>query len=203
MAEQFAYESWVGSETVIDGENSGSSWDICQLGEVFLPGVITIEDFKIGRDIDVQKRRKKEKARLRDNGISPCAFKIICEIRAAQWSDWLKVRPHIQPKEGGTRTPLTIGHPLPNSHDVRNIYVKEIEIGKPTARGGMKITITVGEWFEEDKDADGATASKNKKPKWNPPDWFGNDKKLQKNLQDKTGFPSEDPAALERRILGE
>jgi hypothetical protein len=203
MAEAFAYESWVGSETVIGTDQLGSSWDQVQLGEVFLPGVCTVEDFEIGRDIDVQKRRKKEKARLRDNGISPCSFKIICEIRASQWADWLKVRPHLQPKEGGVRAPLTITHPLPNSHDVRDIYVHKIHVGRPSARGGMKITITVGEWFEEEKDSNGASASANKKPKYSPPDWFGDDKALAKKLQERANFPSEDPAELERRLLGE
>lgn len=149
----FAYESWVGSETVIDGQQLGSTWDQVQLGGQFLPGVCTIDDFEYGNDIDVQKRRKKEKPRLRDNGLAPCSFNIIVEINAAQWFEWLKVLPAIQPRrEGSIRVPLAIVHPLVNAHNVKDVYVHKIKIPPPSARDGMKITIRVAEWFEEEKD---------------------------------------------------
>ncbi len=154
MAEELAYESWTDSETVIDGEQLGSTWDQVQLGEVILPGVCTIDDFEYGNDVDVQKRRKKEKAKLRDNGIAPCAFSIVVEINGAQWHEWLKVLPKIQPRrEGAVRTPMNIVHPLVNAHGVKEIYVHKIKVAPPSARDGMKITIRVGEWFEEEKDA--------------------------------------------------
>jgi len=203
MAEAFAYESWVGSETAVGTEQIGSSWDICQLGEVFLPGVITIEDFEYGQDIDVQKKRKKEKARIRDNGLAPCGFNIKLELRASQWHEWLKALPAIQPRrEGGSRSPLSITHPLPNAHGVKDVYVHKIKVDPPTARGGMKITIKVAEWFEEEKDSDGA--KKGSKAKYTNPDWFGNDKALAKDLQRRFGVVNEPPIDdVMNRSLGE
>lgn len=130
-----------------------ASWDTVLIGEVFLPGVCTVENFEIGRDIDVQKRRKKEKARIRDNGLSPITFDIICEMTAANWPEWIKVLPYIQPKEGGTRTPLEIVHPMVNAYGVKEIYIHKIKSPAPSARRGLRIEIHVGEWFEEEKDA--------------------------------------------------
>lgn len=146
-------ESWVGSETSIGTDQLGSSWDICQLGEIFLPGVITIEDFEYGQDIDVQKRRKKEKPRIRDNGLAPCAFTIKVELRAAQWIEWQAALPRIQPRrEGAVRSPLAIVHPLPNAYGVSSIYIHKIKTDPPSARKGMVVMIRVAEWFEEEKE---------------------------------------------------
>lgn len=169
MAEELAYESWTDSETVIDGQQLGSTWDQVQLGDVILPGVCTVDDFEYGVDIDVQKRRKKEKARLRDNGLAPCAFNIQVELTGGQWHEWLKILPKIQPRrEGAVRTPLAITHPLVNAHGVRDIYVHKIKVGAPSARDGMKITIRVAEWFEEEKDAQPQKTVKDAPPRPTP-----------------------------------
>ncbi len=164
---------------------SDPSWDFCQLGGVFLPGVCTVTRFKDGLDIDVQKKRKKEKARLRDNGIAPCAFHIKVELTAKYWSQWVAVLPTIKPRRpGAVRSPLKIVHPLPNLHGIENVYVHEIEYSEATARAGMVITILVGEWFEEEKDA----PPTNKKPKGSPlaayrrPDYFGDPNELANTL---------------------
>jgi hypothetical protein len=133
---------------------SDPSWDTVLVGSVFLPGVCTIENLEIGRDIDVQKRRKKEKARIRDNGLSPITFDILVEMTAADWAEWLRVLPYIQPKEGGTRTPLEIIHPMVNAYGVKDIYIHKIKSPAPSARRGYRVEIHVGEWFEEEKDAD-------------------------------------------------
>lgn len=140
----------------------GAEWDFVQLGGVFLPGVCTVSRFADGVDIDVQKRRRKEKARLRDNGIAPCAFVISVELTGAEWQAWCDVLPTIKPRRpGAVRTPLKIVHPLPNLHGVNDVYVREIEYEEPTARKGMRIHIKVGEWFEQEKD----TAAQSKKSK--------------------------------------
>lgn len=201
-----AYESWVGSETFIDGEYVGNSWNICQLGEVFLPGVITIEDFEYGQDIDIQKRRKKEKPRIRDNGLAPCAFTIKVELRAAQWPEWQRVLPSIQPRrEGAVRVPLAISHPLPNSHGVQNIYIHKIKVEPPSARKGMVIMIRVAEWFEEEKESKGPTKKSTPDspitPKYTKPDYFGDPNKLRKALQGNAGFPTDDEGLP--RIFGD
>jgi len=201
--EAIAFESWVGSETSIGTTQLGSSWDICQLGLVYLPGVITIEDFEYGQDIDIQKQRKKEKCRIRDNGLAPCAFNIKCELKASQWPDWLKVLPSIQPRrEGGIRSPLRIVHPLPNAHNVQNIYVHKIKIDPPSARKGMVITIKVAEWFEEAKDTNASIV---------PPtagngnytfNYFGDPRKLAKDLRNSQGMPAEDAETILDRTFG-
>ncbi len=187
----YAYESWVGSETSIGTEQLGSSWDVCQLGSEFLPGVVTIEDFEYGVDIDVQKKRKKEKCKIRDNGLAPCAFTIKVEITAELWPQWLKVLPAIQPRrEGAIRKPMAIVHPLPNSHNVKDVYVHKIKIDPPSARTGMVITIKVAEWFEEEKEAKGATKKTAKSPTaYQAPDYFNNSKELADQLSINQGNP--------------
>lgn len=196
MAEATAYESWVGTETSIGSDQLGSTWDQCQLGSVFLPGVVTIENFVYGQDIDIQKKRKKEKCRIRDNGLAPCEFDIKVELRASQWAEWLQKLPAIQPRrEGGIRSPLKIGHPLPNAHGVRDIYVHKIKVDPPSARKGMVITIKVAEWFEEEKATKAATAAR-KNPLiagrgYERPSYFGDPKKLADVLQSNGGFVNE------------
>lgn len=184
-----AFESWINSDTIIDGQNAGSSWDVCQVGEVFLPGVVTIDGLEIGRDIDIQKKKKKECARIRDNGLSPIAFDIICEITGKQWPDWLRVRPYIQPKKGGVRTPLAITHPLVNSHEVDTIYVHRIKIDPPSPRKGMKITIKVGEWFEDEVEAKGASKKTpaSLQAAYGKPNYFGDPNALAKQLRENAG----------------
>lgn len=149
----FAYESWVGSDTIINGQASGSSWDTCALGTSFLPGVVTIENLEVGRDIDVQKRKKKEKARLRDNGLSPVTFDIIVELTGAQWFKWLEMLPLLLPKEGVPRKAFSITHPMVNAYGVSNIYIHKMKLPAPSARKGMRIEIHCGEWMEEEIDA--------------------------------------------------
>ena len=205
------FEPWVGSETFIGTgdvngdrrlgvgetwkEYVGTSWDICQLGDVFLPGVITIEDFEYGVDIDIQKKRKKEKCRIRDNGLAPCAFSIKIELRGSQWADWQKVLPSIQPRrEGAVRAPMPIVHPLPNAYGVRDIYVHKIKTDPPSARKGMIITIKVAEWFEEEKDTKGAKKGTTVAPgkAYERPNYFGDHRKLAKDLRNNQGLPAED-----------
>lgn len=185
------FESWVGSETIIDGQNAGSSWDICQLGAIFLPGVVTIDKLVVGRDVDVQKRRKKEKARIRDNGLSQTTFDIIIELTAKQWPDFCKIYPSIAPKEGGIRTPLDIKHPLVNFVGCNTIYIQKIELPPPTPRKGMRIEIHCGEWFEEEVDAKGPSKKVDGSltPGYSKPDYFGDPNDLAKTLKDNAGFP--------------
>jgi hypothetical protein len=193
----FAYESWVGSDTIISGQISGSSWDICQLGTTFLPGVVTIDNLEVGRDIDVQKRKKKEKARIRDNGLSPVTFDIIVELTGKQWSEWLAVLPNIQPKEGGTRTPLSIQHPMVNAYGVTAIYIHKIKAPAPCARKGMRIEIHCGEWFEEEVEAKTPTkkTAASLVPAYQKPDYFGDPNVLAKTLQHNAGYPDVTDAA--------
>jgi hypothetical protein len=188
-------ESWVGSETSIGTEQIGSSWDICQLGEIYLPGVITIEDFSIGQDVDVQKRRRKEKPRLRDNGMKHCSFTIKVELRASQWAEWQQKLPHIQPQRpGAVRRPLAIVHPLPNANNVSAVYVSEIKYEPPSARKGMVVLVRVAEWFEEERETK-ATPSRNSGPppealrvKYSKPDYFGDPNKLAQAEAANRGF---------------
>lgn len=169
----------------------GAEWDTCMLGQVFLPGVVTIENLEIGRDVDVQKRRKKEKARLRDNGLSPVTFDIICEFTSKEWPQWLAVLPNIQPKEGGTRTPLAITHPMVNTYGVKNVYIHKIKLPAPSARKGMRIEIHCGEWFEEEVEAKGPSKKTPASlvPAYQRPDYFGDPTQLAKTLQHNEGYP--------------
>ncbi len=142
-----------------------AAWDMVQLGGQFLPGICTVESLEVGLDIDVQKKRKKEKAKLRDNGLSPCAFQIIVELTAAEWPQWVAVLPGIKPKTGGIRKPLSIVHPLVNLNDIRDVYVHKIHYDAPTARRGMKISIRIAEWFEEEQDAKPSKKVETKPPR--------------------------------------
>lgn len=170
----FAYEPWVGSETFINGTYEGSSWDQVSLGAYFIPGVCTIDGLDIGINCDVQKRKKKEKATVKDLGMNPNKFRIITEIRSSQWPAWLKVLPHILPSEGKPRQPFAIVHPLVNANNIQTIYVEGIGYTAPSARKGMRITIAVVEWMAEAKEKDTRPTKKppdNRAP--HIPDRFG------------------------------
>jgi hypothetical protein len=171
-----------------------ASWDTVFLGTVFLPGVCTLKNFKYGQDIDVQKRRKKEKARLRDNGLAPCGFDITVELTAKDWPAWVRIVPAIQPRrEGAVRTPLAITHPLCNLHGVKDVYVHFIEYDEPSARKGMKITIRVAEWFEEEKESKGASKKvpESLLPAYSRPDYFAKPNDLADTLQNNAGIVDE------------
>ncbi len=145
-----AYESWINSETIINGVNVGSSWDIVKIGEKNLPGVCTVENMEIGRDIDVQKRKKEEKARIKDNGLSLVTFNITVELTGAQWFIWsTDTMPYLMPKEGVPRTKFPIVHPMVNAFGVADIYIHKIKIDAPSPRKGMKVEIHVGEWIDD------------------------------------------------------
>lgn len=152
MADGFAYEAWVGSETFIGGVYEGSSWDQVSLGANIIPGVSTVEGLDIGIKCDVQKRKKREKAVVKDLGMNPSNFRIVTEIRSSQWPEWLRILPNILPSEGKPRTPYQIVHPLVNANGIRVIYVQNISYGSPSARKGLRITITVAEWTPEAKE---------------------------------------------------
>lgn len=183
---------------------SDARWDTVLLGDVFLPGVSSIENLEVGRDIDVQKRRKKEKARIRDNGLSPVAFDIVCEITHREWPMFVAIYPKLEPRrEGAVRTPMQIVHPLVNLMGVKDIYIHKISIPKPSARNGMKITIRCAEWFEEEKDSNGAGSGANsKKVRLAKPNYFGDPKKLAARLQaaDQVLPPTDSATVLERLI---
>lgn len=172
-----------------------ASWDTVLLGPGFIPGVCSVSRFKYGQDIDVQKRRKREKARLRDNGLAPCGFDIVVELAAKDWPAWVRYVPKIQPRrEGAIRTPLSITHPLPNLHGVKDVYVHFIEYDEPSARRGMKVTIRVAEWFEQEKESKGASKKtpNSLTPAYRTPDYFGDSNKLAQDLADNAGIVDEE-----------
>lgn len=171
-----AYQPWVGSETFIGsgdvngnkrldaGEtpkrNIGSIWDRVSFGVYTLPGVSTIEGLEIGITCDIQKRKKREKAQVKDLGMNPSRFRVVTEIRSSQWEDWLKILPKILPAEGTPREAFTISHPLVNANGIRIIYVQSIKYDSPSARRGMKISIEVVEWLAEVRELEAKSTKK-------------------------------------------
>lgn len=161
-----------------------SAWNTARLGEVSLPGIVTVESVPCGKSIDEKKRKGRDGADLTDNGIEPAKFKVELWLTAEDWELWLQVLPKIDPRTANTaRAPLELVHPLPNSMGVRTVYVKQIEARSPSAQDGMKIIISVVQWFPQTKPTKTSTT-----PKLAPANYQGNALDLARNLAARQGF---------------
>ncbi len=188
-----AYEPWVGSETFINGSNEGSSWDQVSFGTHILPGLCTVDGLEIGITCDIQKRKKREKAVVRDLGMNPSRFRVVMEIRSAQWAAFLKMLPNLRPSEGKARTPYVIVHPLVNANGIQTVYIQGIKYDSPSARKGMKVTFDVVEWLAEVKEK---TTKPTKKVDARPPGQLTNNDRL-------IGPPVSDPQNVYENMFGD
>jgi hypothetical protein len=134
---------WVGSDA------DETAWAACWLGDDYLPGrsIVTADGPRY--EVDVQKGKSADGARLKDVGFQPgtCTIELTIFTRE-QWEAWLQVLPRISPsKPGGIRRPLQIVHPEPNLVGIQTVVITKIKGQPPTAKGGKVYTIDCLQWF--------------------------------------------------------
>jgi len=157
-------------------EEGAKEWKQVALGELWLPGVATVEIVAIERDIDKKKAKGKSGQTLHDNGYKPT--EVVIEVWL--WTDehhaaWLQVFPKINPlREGATKDPFEIRHPSVTEVGLGPMFVRKVELGKPSTKIGRKIKITCEPWFEEPKEVKKGTGKPKSSAGANPRTPIGN-----------------------------
>lgn len=157
-------------------EEGAKEWKQVALGDLWLPGVCTIDLVPLERDIDTKKAKGKSGHTLTDNGYKPTAVVITVWI----WTDeqhivWLQVFPKINPlREGATKDPFEIRHPAVMEAELGAMFVRKIELGKPSTKDGRKIKITCEPWFDKPKDVKKGTGKAKSASSANPRTPIGN-----------------------------
>jgi hypothetical protein len=146
MSQEFP--SWV-SDNYLDAQ----SWNQVALGDVYLPGLCSIEGLDVGIDVDHKKKKGSDQPKSDDQGIRPSRFAIKVWLTAKDWPLWLDVLPTFHPRRPGrARQPVEIVHPDPNSLGIKFVRVVSIKPGQSTAKGGKVIQIECIEWFDTPAD---------------------------------------------------
>lgn len=138
---------WTGA-----GGAADSAWDRVQFGSYVVPGLASVTGLTIGQDVDVKKAKGKDGATLEDNGLEPAKFNVEIQLNEELWPAFQEVLPNIDPRRpGATRTPIEIVHPATALVNVREIVIRKINIGRPTARSGLKVVFECLQWFPAPK----------------------------------------------------
>lgn len=137
------------------------AWNHPIIGDVTLPGICTVVAEK-GRDIDVKKTKGKDGATETDNGMEPGTVKISMWLgNRTHWEQWQAIRQKLDPSQpGALKSPMEIVHPACAERGIRNIIIKKISAGTPTAKGGVTYTFDCVEWFAQPKPTKAAKKAK-------------------------------------------
>lgn len=148
-----------------DDSLESNLWNFVWLGASLLPGIATVTVRK-SRALDVQRGKGSDGAYIVDHGNEPASVSISLLItNKTEWDAWVAVLPSIDPqKNGGTKTPLDISHPEPNSMGITTVYVKDISGNPPTALSGKRIEIECIQWVEAPKQTNATKTPKGTAP---------------------------------------
>ena len=130
----------------LDTNAGADEWDSVKLGGEWLPGVW---DVKVTTKRDVQLKKSKDKSgeTMEDQGNVSADVVLTGQLwTAAQWREWLRIMPAIQPRRpDAAKEALELVHPEANSKGVTAIVVREIPpYGKD--KGILTITLNAVEW---------------------------------------------------------
>jgi hypothetical protein len=141
MSETFP--GWSGA-----GGTQDAAWRQVVLGDVFLPGVCTVNGLECGVDIDTKKGKGHDRPHSTDNGVNASKFNIEVWLTEKDWEYWTSIVDKINPRMNRQRGPLEIIHPEPNALGITHVRILSLSGSAPTARGGKKFRIDVVEWFD-------------------------------------------------------
>jgi hypothetical protein len=133
-------------------DDPNQSWDTLRLGGNTFPGAVNV-DGEVSRDVEVKKSKGQDGATIKDNGYVPAPVDIALRLWTQEhWTSFQRLLPTIHPRsQGGTRTPVSIGHPAPNLFGIKDIYVKKIGFPKLGDDKVFTIIITAMEWLPKPK----------------------------------------------------
>lgn len=130
----------------------GTDWDTTKLGDVVLPGIVTVEDLEVGIDIDTKKARGAECPTSTDNGLRASKFKLRVALNIRMWREWQAIAPSIQPRRPGhARQPVQIENLLVNHLGITEIRIAGIKAQSPRGDRGLVFFILCEEWFDKPK----------------------------------------------------
>jgi hypothetical protein len=129
-------------------------WDVCALGDIWLPGLATVTIPKLERDVEKKKAKGKSGGTMTDNGYKPgsCIIELWLEGEE-EHRQWLQVLPRINPRrEGATKDPFMVRYPSVIEAELGPMFVAALDLGQPpSAKGARKIKIYCEEWFDKPK----------------------------------------------------
>ena len=134
------------------GEPNGAFlWDLCILGGEALPGIATVGT-TVARKLDIKEVKGQDGGELDDQGYKNAPVTITLQLwEEWQWEEWQRIVPGFHPRnKGGSRDPLEIFHPEPNSKGVTQVYLSEIAPIR-IENGIGTITLKCVEWFSKTK----------------------------------------------------
>lgn len=131
---------------------SEADWFTAILGGAILPGIVTVENLKVGIQCDTKKAKGSDQPTSQDMGLEPAKFDIRVWMNSAHYAEWQTVLPHFNPRRPGReRAPLEFLHPMTYEPGIRHVRVLSIESEQPTGVKGFVRVIKCEEWFDKPK----------------------------------------------------
>lgn len=131
---------------------SEADWFTATLGGVNIPGVVTIQNLKVGIDCDTKKSKGDDQPTSTDNGLDAATFEVRVWMNSQHFAAWQAVLPHFNPRRPGRqRSPLEILHPMTDELGIRYVRVLHIESEQPTGAKGWIRILKCQEWFDKPK----------------------------------------------------
>lgn len=129
-----------------------ADWFTAILGGALLPGIVTVQNLKVGIDCDTKKAKGSDQPTSTDNGLDPAKFEIRVWMNSEHYAIWQQVLPHFNPRRPGRdRSPLEILHPMTDELGIRHVRVLSIESEQPSGSKGFIRIIKCEEWFDKPK----------------------------------------------------
>ena len=135
----------------VDGRDEhATDWDVCILGDIILPGVVTNVDVTHDVDIDVGKAQGNSGAPTTVKGRKPRPVKITFKMWTSdQWTDW-QYGMQTLGLVGKTTSfnPYSIVHPATLAYGIDNILIQGHSFTHPDPVEGMTVTIDCIEFIK-------------------------------------------------------
>ena len=128
-------------------------WDSCQLGDMILPGHVTVTG-DVSRKLDVKSAPGSDGARITDKGYEPAKITIKCVMWLAGHKTQLQAAlKYLHPrKKGKTRDAYAISHAATELMGIKSVYIEKISLPVPgSIKGTKEITFTCVEWTQDSK----------------------------------------------------
>jgi len=129
----------------IDGEDADAGlWDFCWLGDIFLPGVVSI-DVKDEFSFDTGKAQGNDGAPVTYKGRNPRTLDLTLKItNRDQFVEWLEVRKQLNAFASGKAVqPYQVTHPQAQSAGITSAYLKSISQPQPTSNQPWLISMSL------------------------------------------------------------
>jgi len=136
-------------------DDIASRFNTCLLGTLWLPGVVTFEVTKSGRDIDAQKPKGQNKAYTEDNGDVLREGTITVWTPGVNSPEYLVLQDVLQAispnSPSASKGPHEIVHPEAENQGIETIQIRSVLPRPPTAKDGYVVKLSWIEYVEKPK----------------------------------------------------